>query len=717
MAYEAVLEGELGGFNWQADDGSFAVARIRQEGQPEVIAVGPIGHLPPGAHLRLEGSWSTHPKHGRRFKVRHYLVDDPRTLKGLTLYLASGAVRGLGAELAKRAVAKFGLDTLRILDEEPDKLLEVNGVGRKRLEQILEHWDADKQGRELAVMLRGHGLGAALVHRIQDRYGAKALQVVSSDPYRLAAEIKGVAFRTADAIAQAMGVALDDPRRAEAASRWLLDEAGKDGHCFLPRGELARRAQELGLEDPVIEAALGRLTLAGRVSVKQAADPQLRPVYDSGVERSEERVARLLAARLGRSGGGQVSAALAERRVGLNLNEDQRRAVTTALSERLCVITGGPGTGKTTIVRVALEAAALREERWLLAAPTGRAARRLAESTGRDGKTIHRLLEYSFQSGGFQRDESNPVEADGVLVDEASMVDLALMESLVRALPGDCRLILVGDADQLPSVGAGRVLGDLIESGVVPVVSLHQVYRQAEDSGIVRNAHRVLKGLPPVSSEREPEVVPRQDFFVLRREDSWELRETLLKVVNENLRRKGFDPRSDVQVLTPMHKGPLGSRALNRALQDLLNPQGRELVRGEKVLRVGDRVIQVRNDYDNDIFNGDVGTITGIEAAAVTVEFDGREVALVGEQLDQVELAYAISIHKSQGSEYPAVVVAMHTGHHVMLRRNLLYTAMTRAKDFCCLMVHPMALRRAVRERGGEQRWTGLCERLQKASG
>ena len=712
MAYGSSLDGELLRIDYTTDDGAFAVARLRSKAG-EVVIVGPIGHLTPGGHLRLEGRWSEHPKYGKRFRVRGVLVEEPKTLHGLKRYLASGIVKGLGSELAKRAVERFGLDTLRILDEEPEKLLEVSGIGKKRLEEIVSHWEREKSGRELSVLLQGHGLGAAVANRVLERYGDNAMKVVSSDPYRLADEVAGIGFRTADAIARAVGIGVDDPRRADAALRYLLLDAGSEGHCFLPRGELAERAGRLELQDSAVESALSRLILAGRVVRKPAADPASAAIYRSEVDARERQVAEAFM-RLMQNGRGDASVrvAAAETRVGLELNDDQRRAVKLGLSQGVAVITGGPGTGKTTIVRVLMEAAALGKEKWALAAPTGRAARRLTESCGREGKTLHRLLEYSMQTRSFQRTSTRPLEVDGVLVDESSMMDLELTESLLKALPEGARLVLVGDADQLPSVGAGRVLGDLIASETVPVASLSQVYRQAEDSAIVRNAWRILRGLPPVSAEKNPDSALRKDFFIVKREDAYEARATLERVVSERLPTKGFDPVADVQVLTPMHKGPLGSRALNEVLQSLLNPNGKELRRGQKRIREGDRVLQVRNDYDNDIFNGDTGVVSGVEGEALTIDFDGREVVLVGEQLDQVELAYAISIHKSQGSEYRAVVVALSTGHHVMLRRNLVYTAVTRAKEFCAIVGSRRALGTAIRHSGGDRRWTGLQQRL-----
>lgn len=712
MAYGTSLAGELVRIDYASDDGSFAVGRLSTD-EGEVVAVGPIAHLTPGAHLRLDGSWSEHPKYGKRFRVRGVLVEEPKTLHGLRRYLAGGAVRGIKKELAGRVVNRFGLDTLRVLDEEPEKLLKVPGIGKKRLEQIVESWEADKAGRDLVVLLQGHGLGQAVANRVLERYGERALAVVSGQPYRLAEDIPGIGFRTADAIARAVGVGLDDPRRVDAGVRFLLAEAASDGHCFLPRRVLEERAAALQIDR--IDAGISRLVLAGRVVQKLHDDPGLTALYASEVDAQERRVAESLAGRLEdrfRSPSERVRSA--ESRVGLELNEDQRRAVELGLSCGVAVITGGPGTGKTTIVRVLLEAASLAKEKWALAAPTGRAARRLSESCGREGKTLHRLLEYSMQKQGFTRDVSNPLEVDGVLVDEASMMDLALMDALLSALPSGARLVLVGDADQLPSVGAGRVLGDLISTGTVPVASLNQVYRQAEDSAIVRNAWRILRGLPTVSAEKNPDKALRQDFFVVRREDDLQARETLKTIVSERLPALGFDPVADVQVLTPMHKGPLGSRAVNEMLQDLINPDGKEFLRGQKRIREGDRVLQVRNDYDNDIFNGDIGRVSQIEAGALSIDFDGREVVLVGEQLDQVELAYAISIHKSQGSEYRAVLVMLSTGHHVMLRRNLVYTAITRAQEFCAVVGSRRALGMAIRRTGGNDRYTGLAERLSR---
>jgi exodeoxyribonuclease V alpha subunit len=713
------LAGELLRFTYNTDDGGFAVAGIRVRlpdgGEEEHTAVGPIGHLSPGVHLVLEGDWKSHPRFGRNFRVKSYLVEDPQTLTGLERYLASGAVQGLGPELARRAVEKFGLDTLRVLSEEPERLREVNGIGEKRLKEIRDHWERDRTGRQLAVLLRAHGLGAAVTNRILDRYGEQALQVISQDPYRLAAEISGIGFRTADAIAASQGIGPMDPRRSEAGVRWLLNRAEDEGHTYLPREELLERVKELKIAPMSARGAIDRLVLK-RFVVGRPLEDGGEALLGAARDRMEADVAMALARRCGGEPAPLEAVHAAAGRVGIELNEDQTDAVAVGLGHLLSVITGGPGTGKTTIVKVLLAAAALRKERWLLAAPTGRAARRLAESCGAEGKTVHRLLEYSPRERRFTRDAAKPLEAEGVLVDEASMIDLPLFDALLASLPPGCRLVLVGDADQLPSVGCGRVLGDLIDSGVVPVARLSQVYRQAAGSAIVQSAHRILRGGVPVSAERDPGLTSK-DFYLVPRTDAEDARDTLLTVVAERLPRQGFDPRGDVQVLTPMHRGPLGSRALNAALQRRLNPSGRSLKRGERLLREGDRVIQVRNDYDNDVFNGDVGRITAVEGGSLVVDFDGREVTLVGEQLDQVELAYAISIHKSQGSEYPAVVVALHTSHFVMLRRNLLYTAITRAKRFCCVVGAPRALEIAAGKGGGDERWTLLARRLRDAAG
>jgi exodeoxyribonuclease V alpha subunit len=705
--------GELVGFLHQSADGSFAIARLRDP-EGEKIAVGPIGHVAVGQSVRLTGRWTEHSRYGRRFQVERVVVEDPRTVAGIERYLISAAIPGLGDAFARRVVEHFGVETLRIIDEDPERLREVPGIGSKRLTEIKEHWARDRRNREVQATLRGFGLSQALANKVIDRYGAATLGVVQHTPYRLCAEINGVGFRTADAIARAVGLDKDDPARAEAGAAFLLDQAEGEGHCFLPLGELLRRAERLEISAQAMQEAVERAEQAGTLRRHEAPDPGLAPIYGPLLDQAEEHVAAWLVAVAGAAGPGRpVDVAEDEAALNLQLNGQQREAVEVALRGGLTLITGGPGTGKTTIVRVLVRAARRRGEVWLLAAPTGRAARRLAEATGAEARTLHRLLEFNPGEGVFGRDHSHPLEADGVLIDEASMVDLQLMASLVDALPSGCRLVLVGDADQLPSVGPGRVLGELVECGAVPVCTLTEVYRQAADSGIVRNAWRIHRGEAPISAERDESGLVN-DFFVLPRDRDEAAAEALVKVITERLPRLGFDPLRDVQVLTPMHAGVLGTEALNARLQAALNPDGDALRRGQRQLRVGDRVIQVRNDYDNEIFNGDTGRVVQIEGGTLHVDFDGRRVALSSEQLDDLALAWAISIHKSQGSEYPAVLVVLSRAHRVMLRRNLLYTAITRARRFCCVIGDPWAIRTAAQEQGGTERWSRLGERVRR---
>ncbi len=712
--YADRLEGEVSGFSFKSGDGGFAVAKIKVQTGAEVTAVGAIAHLFEGQRLVANGQWVNDGRFGRQFKIESCLVEEPRTLRGLERYL-SAAIEGVGPELARRIVETFGLDSLQVLEGQQERLAEVPGIGEKTREKIIAAWARDAAGRELEVTLRGFGLGPVLCRRISEKFGADALSVVTRHPYRLV-DIKGVGFRTADQIARANGVAKDDPSRVQAAVSFCLEEAEDEGSCFLPESVLVERLVKLDVPEGAGRAELDRMAGFGRVVRHGAPVEEQRAIYRPPTERLESKVARSLHDHLTdvppvRA----VDVSRAEVACKLELHPAQRAAVELSLASGTSIITGGPGTGKTTILKVLLAAGRQRNEKWLCAAPTGRAARRLSESSGQEAKTLHRLLEYSMQDMDFTRNSAKPLEADGVLVDESSMLDLKLMGALLDALPPKCRLVLVGDVDQLPSVGAGQVLRDCIDSGVLPVARLTEVYRQANDSGIVRNAHRINHGVVPVSGEKDEEGEVR-DFFVLTREDATDAQNLLLQVIQKRLPALGFDPKRDVQVLTPMHGGLLGTNALNERLQAALNPDGAALVRGNRTYRVGDRVLQTRNDYDNDIFNGDVGVVCSVESGALTADFDGREVTLVGDSIDAIELAYAISIHKSQGSEYPAVIVALHHSHFVMLRRNLLYTALTRARRFACVVASARALRTAVGRCGGDERYTGLAGRLRSAA-
>lgn len=701
------IAGDVIRFSYQAPERAFAVAILQSESGDSFTAVGPLGHLCEGQHVLLTGHWTHHSSFGRQFQVKHFLVEDPKTLVGLERYLASGAIAGMGPTSARRIVAAFGLETLQILNTAPHRLQEVPGIGPKRQKQIIEQWQRDVVGREVHAMLRGYGVGDAISRRIVETYGEDALVVITEHTYRLATEVRGVGFRTADRIALERGVALDDPSRAEAALVHLLHTAASaEGHCFMPRETLCARAVDLSIPPQGAEHAVDQLVRIGMLC------EDAHGVYLPTMLAHELRVARRLRRLLEHHHPPvSVDMSTVEATVGLALGSGQQQAVRHALSSGLSVITGGPGTGKTTLVRALLHAAGQNQETWMLAAPTGRAARRLTETTGQSASTIHRLLEFNGRTRRFDRDFANPLACDGVLIDEASMMDIRLMDSLLSALPPGCRLVLVGDVDQLPSVGPGRVLADVIQSGVLPVFRLTSVYRQSQHSGIVRNAHRINDGRRPCSGEQDSPTA--RDFFIIHRNQALAARDTLLNVIAQRLPKLGFNPKSDVQVLTPMHNGPLGTVALNSALQQLLNPTGAVFKRGDRMFRIGDRVIQVRNDHDNEIFNGDTGTVIAVGDKSIDVAFENCRVSLQGERINDLQLAYAISVHKSQGSEYPAVVMVLHDAHRMMLRRNLLYTAVTRARRFCCVVTSPTALRRAVSQIEQSQRHTALVQRLQ----
>jgi exodeoxyribonuclease V alpha subunit len=709
----AWLEGRLDRVLYASATTGYAVVRLIDVNGAQVLAVGSLAALAdaePGTFASLEGRFEDHPVHGHQFRALGWIGGAPRTLAGLAAWLGSAGVKGVGPKLAERVVAAFGEHTPRVLANEPERLLEVRGIKAAKAAAIRDAWNADQAGRALAVTLRGLGLSGRLIERVRQRYGERAAAVVASDPYQLADDIAGIGFRTADALARAQGLPPDAPGRVRAAVGHVLDVATEDGHCFLPRVELARRVAALDVPIGGIDLAIGAAEATGRVAVERAADADDDRIWLAKMLLAETVSAADLARRLPPEVPLEADEiARAERAMGVALDPGQRAAVARALGGGAVVVTGGPGTGKTTLVRVLLEVARERAWAFQLASPTGRAARRLEEATGREASTLHRLLEFNPGTGGFERNFTNPLDGDGLVVDEVSMVDLPLLHALLDAVPSepDFPLVLVGDADQLPSVGPGQVLRDLIASGRVPVARLSVQHRQGRDSGIVHAAAEIGAGRVPPSGE----AAGWDDFFLLPRDDADEARETLLKVVCERLPARGFG-RDDVQVLAPMRRGPLGTQVLNAELQKRLNPDGAAVTRGDREFRVGDRVMCTKNRYDVEVFNGDVGAVRAVTSNGLDVAFDGRIVAWTWDDLGLLELAYAITIHKAQGSEYPAVVVALHGAHGVMLRRNLFYTAVTRARRFACVVGSSKAWYRAVQVVGGDDRYTALAERL-----
>lgn len=705
----AWVEGCLERVVWASARNSYAVLQL-DLGEEIVSAVGELGLVAEqdlGSFVALEGEWETHSVHGKQFRATGFLQGSPRTLVGLKLYLGSAGIPGVGPKLAERIVDAFGMATLDVLANDPDQLCIVEGLGPKRAAVIQERWRIDEEGRAITITLRGLGLSNRLVQKVRDRYRERTAEVVMRQPYRLAEEISGIGFRTADQLARLQGLPDDHPDRVRAAVVHVLEQATNDGDCFLPEPELTQAIRSLGVPIEGVPAAIERAVEDGAVVV-EGGEP--RRIWRSGLHGSEEFVARELIQRATTQGSLDFDAdariRAAEAAEGLQLDDSQREAVKTALNGGVLVVTGGPGTGKTTILKVLLKAAGADD--WHLASPTGRAAKRLGEATGRTAQTLHRLLEFNPGEGGFQRKVSNPLEGSGLIVDEASMLDLELLQALLEALPypaPDFSLVFVGDADQLPSVGAGEVLRDIIDSGVVPVARLTQVHRQAAQSGIVRAAHRIRNAELPQKGDKGG------DFFLLERENADAAVQTLVTVVGERLPALGFGPDA-IQVLTPVRKGPLGTQALNRTLQQHLNPRGEVLTESDPPMRQGDRVICTKNNYDLEVFNGDLGTVLSKNSEGLVVDVDGRKVAWPWDELRSLELAYAITVHKSQGSEYPAVVFVLHASHGIMLRRNLFYTGVTRAKRFLCVLGSERGWRRAVGSAGHRERHTGLAQRL-----
>jgi len=713
----ADLQGQIERITYTNDDNGFTIAKVKVYGHRDLVTVvGTLMAPTPGEILKMRGEWANHPKYGEQFKVVHYRSMVPASVYGIQKYLSSGLIKGIGPIMAKRIVKKFGKGTLDIIENEIEKLARVAGIGPKRIGMIKKAWAEQKEIREVMIFLQTHGVSSGYATKIFKQYGSRSIAVVKKNPYRLATDIFGIGFVTADQIAEKLGFAKDSELRAEAGILYVLNQLSEEGHVYYPYELLIEKCQEiLQVGREVVVNAFGSITLEKRIVIEEFKENN-KAVYLSKFFVSETSIASLMKTLIGapksiRKIESDKAIEWVQRQLSITLAKNQVEAIRCAVENKVMIITGGPGTGKTTIINAILKIFSRLGVKVLLAAPTGRAAKRMNETTGHEAKTIHRLLEYSIQKGGFQKNEEKPLDCHLLILDEASMIDTILLYHLLKAIPPEATFILVGDVNQLPSVGAGNVLKDIIASSAVPVVELNEIFRQAKESLIIVNAHKINNGIVPSLGLPGP----KDDFYFIEQEDPEKVLSIILELTKERIpTRFRLDPVDDIQVLTPMHKGTVGAGNLNVELQQALNPGEDGLVRGNRNFRVNDKVMQIKNNYDKDVFNGDIGRITSIdqENHEVNISFDGRGVPYDHTDLDEIVLAYAVSVHKSQGSEYPAVIVPILTQHYVLLQRNLIYTAVTRGRRLVVIVGTKKAMSIGIGNDKTEKRYTYLRYRL-----
>jgi exodeoxyribonuclease V alpha subunit len=699
----------------------FAVLQVKVRGLKDLVPV--LGTLPEvnaGEWIDAQGRWLIDREYGRQFRSTSLRTAPPNTAEGMTKYLASGLIKGIGPALAGRLVDAFALKVFEVIEQTPRRLLDVDGIGKGRQGKIVAAWNDQKIVREIMVFLHSHGVSTSRAFRIYKTYGEDAIAKVQADPYQLARDIRGIGFKTADQIAEKLGIGKHSDLRARAGVEFVLQELTEDGHCAYPHAKLAKHAQTmLDIPPEIIEAAVAH-GIAERRLVEGPDSDGTPLIYLAGFEFAERMLAEnLIALSRGQHPCPPVDVEKAvpwvEGKIGFVLAAAQREAVGLATRSKVMVITGGPGVGKTTLVNAILQVFKAKKLEIVLCAPTGRAAKRMCETTGQEAKTIHRLLEFDPKDGGFKRNRDNPLEGDIFIVDETSMVDLMLAHQLIRAVPASAGLILVGDVDQLPSVGPGSVLRDIIDSGVIPVCRLTEVFRQAAQSAIITNAHRINHGQHPLYPQGKVQDVGQADFYFFPADEPEEAVKQIIRLVQQAIpQRFHLDAIEDIQVLTPMQRGELGARNLNLLLQTALNPTGPSVERYGWKFRVGDKVMQTVNNYEKDTFNGDIGRISRIDEVEqeITVRYEDRPVVYDFRELDELQASYAVTVHKSQGSEYPVVVVPIHTQHYMMLQRNLLYTAVTRGKKLVILVGTKKAIAIAVKRMESGKRITTLKQRL-----
>jgi len=721
------LSGQIERITYNNEENGFTIARVKVYGQQDLVTI--IGNLTaptPGEILKMRGEWANHPKFGEQFKVVEYQTKVPATVYGIEKYLGSGLIKGLGPVMAKRMVKKFGEKTLEVIENEINRLSHVNGIGEKRIAMIKNAWEEQKEIRDVMIFLQAHGVSSAYATKIFKEYSTRSIAVVKENPFRLATDIFGIGFVTADSIAEKLGFPKDSAQRIEAGILYVLHKLSDEGHVYYPYEKLIIKSLEiLGVEREVVVKALGILAADKNIifedlnsSIEEFKENN-KAVYLAKFHLCETGISnRLKALALSPKSIRNVDTDKAidwvQKQLSITLAKNQISAVRSSLNEKVLVITGGPGTGKTTIINTILKIFSRLGVRIMLAAPTGRAAKRMSETTGFEARTIHRLLEYSFAKGGFRKNEKRLLSCDLLVVDEASMIDTILMYHLLKAVPSGAILILVGDVNQLPSVGAGNILKDIIESNAMPVAWLNEIFRQAKESRIIVNAHKINQGVIP-SFEASHLHNQDNDFYFIQQEDPDRVLEIILELVKVRIpQRFGFDPVDDIQVLTPIHKGVAGAGNLNRELQKMLNPGPEGIIRGDRNYRASDKVMQVRNNYDKEVFNGDIGRITQIypENQQLAISFDGRDVTFDFSDLDEIVLAYAVSVHKSQGSEFPAVVIPVLTQHYILLQRNLIYTAVTRGQKLVVMVGTRKALAIGVKNDKTKKRFTYLWHRL-----